>query len=396
MSEFAPLPPGSISNDWSNVINEINAEERASGRPPKMHVSRKINNEDRIAELKAELKKKRKTVMDEIYRLDPERSPQARINAKRIEAMNFLRELSKMNKEFKKVTWMNSIEAFNAQKAINPALKGWTADATRDISNDGTIDILIYDETGELRGLNGNTLVKSKYPERKAYTESHPRPEDRRKVYDKTTGKLKEGKMKSFSTFKSGELNNISVDGVNGTATFIHESKNGKSLTPYQIFSKILMKEYWQALLDNGWLDNIEKHLRVSFYSKLKTNVWFFVKSWAAEKLLYMSNYPQLSPESREDLDKSPKMKRALETLLSEILRSDKETTFDRFTVAFNAVMEGRGIPSIKDQKLRVKEHLEFERDNDFSQEEIDQMKRFIKIPQRDPYDEYQGEDFLA
>jgi len=394
MSEFAPLPPGSISNDWSKVINEINTEERASGRPPKMHVSRKISNEDRIAELKAELKKKRKDVMNEIYHLDPERSPQARINAKRIEAMNFLRELFKMNKEFKKVTWMNSIEAFNSQKAVNPALKGWYADATRDISNDGTVDILIYDETGELRGLNGNTLVKSKYPERKAYTESHPRPEDRRKVYDKATGKLKEGKMKSFSAFKSGELNDMFIDGINGTAVFTHESKSGKPLTPYQIFSKILMKEYWQTLNDNGWLDNVAKYLRVTFYSKLKTNVWFYIKSWAAEKLLNMRNYPQLSLEVREDLDKSPKMKRALATLLSDILKSDKETTFDRFTIAFNAVMEGRGIETIKDKKLRMKERS----DVLLTPEEMDRAGRFIPLPQRDPY-EYEDlpeEDFLV
>jgi len=392
MSEFAPLPPGSISNDWSNVINEINAEERASGRPPKMHVSRKINNEDRIAELKAELKKKRKTVMDEIYRLDPERSPQARINAKRIEAMNFLRELSKMNKEFKKVTWMNSIEAFNAQKAINPALKGWTADATRDISNDGTIDILIYDETGELRGLNGNTLVKSKYPERKAYTEAYPRPEDRRKVYDKTTGDLKNENPQSLRAFKSSE---VFVDPNNGTAVFTYGAKSGKSLTPYQIFSKIIMKDYWQALDDDKWLENVAKHLRVSFYSKLKTNVWFYIKSWAAEKLLNMRNYPQLSPEVREDLDKSPKMKRALETLLSEILRSAKETTFERFTIAFNAVMEGRGIETIKDKKLHVKARP----GRLLTETEMDQVGKFIPIPQRDPYGEYEdlpGEDFLA
>jgi len=382
MSDLKPLPPMRNFNPLSD--EQVNRALR--GRTDK---------EDRIAELKAELKKKRKDVMDEIYQLDPERSPQARINAKRIEAMNFLRELSKMNKEYKKVTWMNSIEAFNAQKAINPALQGWTADATRDISNDGTIDILIYDETGELRGVNGNTLVKSKYPERKAYTESHPRPEDRRKVYDKATGKLKNENPKSFSAFKSGELNDMFIDGVNGTAVFTYGAKSGKSLTPYQIFSKILMKEYWQALDDNGWLDNVAKHLRVTFYSKLKTNVWFFVKSWAAEKLLNIRNYPQISPESREDLDKSPKMKRALETLLSDILKSDKETTFDRFTVAFNAVMEGRGIETIKDKKLRMKE-----RSNVLLEpEEMDRAGRFIPIPQRDPYGEYEdlpGEDFLA
>ena len=101
-----------------------------------------------------------------------------------------------MNKELKSVSWMNSEEAAEAQfekdrqkDEDKQKYKGWAVDASRDISGDGIPDVIIYDENGAVRGVNGNTIRKPKYPERQLYTKEYPKLEQRREERDRKTGK---------------------------------------------------------------------------------------------------------------------------------------------------------------------------------------------------------------
>jgi len=132
----------------------------------------------------------------QIRAIDPSLDATGKRVAKRNAAMEHLMKLSEMNKELKSVSWMNSEEAAEAQfekdrqkDEDKQNYKGWAIDASRDISGDGIPDVIIYDENGAVRGVNGNTIRKSKYPERQLYTETYPKLEQRRAVRDRKTGK---------------------------------------------------------------------------------------------------------------------------------------------------------------------------------------------------------------
>jgi len=98
-----------------------------------------------------------------------------------------------MNKEVKRVGWANSGESvrkrfeLDAQKPIEKQMhKGWKVHDTRDISGDGIPDVIVFDETGAVRIVNGNTITK--YPERQPYYSEFPDPQLRRAVSNSETG----------------------------------------------------------------------------------------------------------------------------------------------------------------------------------------------------------------
>ena len=326
-----------------------------------------------------ELKQQRSKILKEIQKIDPSTNSQAKRIAKRNEAMAYLLKLSKMNKDVKKVSWMNSRAAFEAQKQIDKSIADWEIDDTQDFSGDGTKDVIIYDEDGAIRGVNGNTITKSKYPERQLYTSAYPKLEDRKKVTDKATGKLKNENPMSFTEFKNVAINHFDVNHNTGKAVYTHPIKGGKELTPYKLFSKYIMKTYWNSLVEAGWLDQIPKHLRMSFYSKLKTNAWFYIKNWASNMFMNDGIYSSLTDDERTEVDKSPKMKTAIETTVSDIMQTDFDVTFNQLTDVFNAVLEGRGLmKKLPGSKLKTK-HLSPFKTSDFNN---------FRMPARDPYEE--------
>ena len=138
------------------------------------------------------LKEQRRALNEEIHKLDPNAGQNGRA-IKRNEAMGHLLKLSEMNKEIKRVGWANSGESvkrqfeLDAQKPEDKQIhKGWDVHDTRDISGDGIPDVIVYDETGAVRIVNGNTITK--YPERQPYYSEFPDPQLRRAVSNSETG----------------------------------------------------------------------------------------------------------------------------------------------------------------------------------------------------------------
>jgi len=216
-----------------------------------------------------DLEAQRRAISQQIRKIDPSKDTSGKRVARRNKAMEQLMNLSMMNKELKSVGWMNSGESveitFNEDR--NKPLgkqkyRGWAYDASRDISGDGIPDVIIYDESGSVRGVNGNTIRKSRYPERQLYTRENPDMRDRRAVRDPKTGNPvnfdvdEEGnkiagteKYITKNKFKKDVLYNIDVDWDNGTAEYTHDyAKKKIKLTPFKKFSNIIMKHYWTAL----------------------------------------------------------------------------------------------------------------------------------------------------
>ena len=69
--------------------------------------------------------------------------------------MSHLLKLSEMNKELKRVGWMNSKEAALIQFELNPErYEDWKVRADRDISGDGIPDVVILNKHNEIMDVN--------------------------------------------------------------------------------------------------------------------------------------------------------------------------------------------------------------------------------------------------
>jgi len=329
-------------------------------------IKEKVAAYSRVKRLSAEeqqqlkdLEAHRRDINQQIRKIDPSKDASGKRVARRNKAMENLMNLSMMNKELKSVGWMNSAEA--VEKTFNEdrnkpldkqKYKGWDYDASRDISGDGIPDVIIYDESGSVRGVNGNTIRKSRYPERQLYTRENPDMRDRRAVRDPKTGKPvnfdedadgnKVDGTERYTTknkFKKDVLYNIDVDWNTGQAAYSHEyAKKKIKLTPFKKFSNIIMKHYWDTLNANRYLDEIPKHLKSLFYIKLKTFAWEFIKSWVIVKIMGLE-YPE-DKEERQLLEKQQMFKQGLEQLITEILATDLGKTFNELTPAYEKARE--------------------------------------------------------
>ena len=306
-----------------------------------------------------DLEAQRKAINQQIRQIDPSKDTTGKRVARRNKAMEQLMNLSMMNKELKSVGWMNSGESvektFNEDRTKpldKQKYKGWVYDASRDISGDGIPDVIIYDESGSVRGVNGNTIRKSKYPERQLYTREKPNIEDRRAVRDPETGQPinfavdqngnKVDGSEQYTTknkFKKDVLYNIDVDWDTGKAEYSHEyTKKKVKLTPFKKFSNIIMKHYWDMLGVNRYLDEIPNHLKSLFYIKLKTFAWEFIKGWVIVKIMGLE-YPE-DKEERQLLEKQQAFKLGLEQVITEILATDLNKTFNELMPAYEKARE--------------------------------------------------------
>jgi len=306
-----------------------------------------------------DLEAQRRAINQQIRHIDPSKDTTGKRVARRNKAMEQLMNLSMMNKELKSVGWMNSGES--VEKTFNEdrnkpldkqKYKGWNYDASRDISGDSIPDVIIYDESGSVRGVNGNTIRKSRYPERQLYTREQPDIRDRRAVRDPKTGNpvnfdVDEDGNKIAGTeqymtknkFKKDVLYNIDVDWDAGTAEYSHEYARKKiKLTPFKKFSNIIMKHYWTALNNGDYLNEIPKHLKSLFYIKLKAFAWEYMKYWAASQIM-KGDYPN-NKEERTSFEKQPLFKQSLEQLITEILATDINKTFNEFMPVYNAAKQ--------------------------------------------------------
>jgi len=170
------------------------------------------------------------------------------------------------------------------------------------------------------------------------YVRSFPDPQQRRAKRDKDGRPVnyavdKEGRKISGSekyvtkkNYIDDHINKLNVDALSGEVEYSSEyTKKTKKLTPFKIFSKVVMNNYWEALINNGYMSDIPKHLKAMFYLKLKKNVWEYIKHWAASKILGIE-YPA-DKAKREYIDKTPKMKSALDQLMKEIIVTPIEDT---------------------------------------------------------------------
>ena len=292
-----------------------------------------------------DLKQQKLELQRQINAINPDENRGLKRTQKRNEAMEHLLRLSEMNKELKSVGWMNSAEAADEQFSRDrkkpeekQKYKGWIVDASRDISGDNIPDVIIYDENGAVRGVNGNTIRKSKYPERQLYTKENPSADERRAMRDPKTGtplnfeEDKEGnKTKRNYTTKTQYLKDtlydIVVDRKTGQANYTHEHMQNKpKLTPYKVYSKVLILNLWEYIKRQNLIPEIPKHLKSLFFIKLKSNAWDFIKRWVYTKKLNME-YPD-NVEHRAFIEKTSAYKSALDELIKEISTQDLELTY--------------------------------------------------------------------
>ena len=203
-----------------------------------------------------------------------------------------------------------------------------------------------------MRGVNGNTIRKSKYPERQLYTDKYSEPTDRRAVRNRLTGEPENfdvdengdkipgtERYTSKSRYLEDELYDIAVDPKTGNAKYTHSYADKKiKLTPFKKFTKIIMKHYWKALDDNGMLAGIKSYQKSMFYIKLKAFAWEYIKYWAATQILKMD--PPNGKEEKIQFEKSSGFKHALDQLIAEILSTPLENTFNTLMVVYNAARE--------------------------------------------------------
>ena len=302
------------------------------------------------------LKRQRAELNQKIQQIDPNNAQRKR-TVKRNEAMSHLLKLSEMNKELKRVGWANSGKSsrkqfeLDAQKPEELQMhKGWQVHDTRDISGDGIADVVIYDETGAIRAVNGNTITKSKYPERQQYYNDYDEPIKRRAIRNKETGEPINYKVDqngdkydpqytSYGDFKKNTYNKVEVNAEGNVQYTNAQTARLKKLTPYKVFINIIMNKYWNAIKNReDLIENIPKHLRMRFYGLLKKYTWNLIKDHAISERLQLE-IPN-NKEEREFIEKSNNFKQAITDDIKQILQIVPEEMFNYFDVAFGKAKE--------------------------------------------------------
>ena len=288
-------------------------------------------DENKLKALKA-LKDQREVLNEKIIELGGKKVSKRTL--KRDAAMSHLLKLSEMNKELKRVGWMNSKESALKQFELNPKkYDDWKVRADRDISGDGINDVVILNKHDEIIGVNGNTITKSKYPERQLYYSTYAHPADRRRQIDEdgnVTNLDRNGNptYTSFGAFKKKEYNKINV--VDGVANYTNEQASRlKKFTPFKTFTNVIMDTYWNHLKTQGVINEIPKHLRMRLYGLVKKYVWEAIKGHVITTKLNM-NIPD-NKDSLKLLENSNSFKEALNEELRDILRTKPVDMFNNF-----------------------------------------------------------------
>jgi len=266
--------------------------------------------------LKAELdmqNAEKARILKEMHDIDPSSTPKGKRSAKRDQTMDHLMDLAIANKELKRVGWMNSEESakafFNQQNqkyAANPMdnpYRNWYAEV-KEISGDGVDDVIIRDGSHSVRGVNGNTITKSKYPERQLYFEKMPLTTERRAIRDKRgnpinygkypqtgqiigdkgkdpqTGKILNPEYVGKKLFHDGVYKKIRINPQTGDYGWENEQAQKLiTMTPYKLFINGLLKEFWAMTLKQHLINNgIPPYLLSRCYGILKTETWSFFK----------------------------------------------------------------------------------------------------------------------
>jgi len=283
-------------------------------------------DENKLKALKA-LKDQREVLNEKIIELGGKKVSKRTL--KRDAAMSHLLKLSEMNKELKRVGWMNSKESALKQFELNPKkYDDWKVRADRDISGDGINDVVILNKHDEIIGVNGNTITKSKYPERQLYYSDYAHPAERRRQIDEDGNVTNEGQYVPFGVYKDKEYNNIVVNDGIPRYTNEHASKV-KKLTPYKTFTNVIMDNYWNHLKTQGIINEIPKHLRMRLYGLVKKYVWEAIKGHVITTKLNM-NIPD-NKDSLKLLEHSNSFKEALNEELRDILRTKPVDMFNNF-----------------------------------------------------------------
>ena len=268
--------------------------------PNKFMVELTPEQENEVRNLKAEIAERQKKVRQ----IDPKSAPGGKRAMKRDKIMDNLVELSLANKELKRVGCMNSKEAAEDYMAkanqkhidkggepLEAPYRDWHVRA-EEITGDGVPDIIIYDANDSIRGLNGNTITKSKYPERKQYYKDNPESERRRARYDPMTGqplnfdgKDDQGRVINprYTTkqqFHENVYKAINVDQRTGEYAWANpQTQRLVKMTPYKIFVNKILKDYWEKFVKNqARNENVPKHFMARLYGFFKTEVWDYFK----------------------------------------------------------------------------------------------------------------------
>jgi len=286
------------------------------------------------------LKAQRRELSRQIHELDPSA---AKTNVKRDIAMTALKEMIKRGKEPKKVGWMNSAKSADHEINVvdvtrpNPKYAGWKIEE-EDLDGDAVMDVIIKDQTGNIRGVNGYSVERTSFPKRKPYYDANPRPDQRRKIINgeenpnaKTMNQyINENNPKGITPIIIGKN-----EQGNGVYTYVYNDKSIKrEPTPYKVFLHLILKPYWDNYakeIAEG--EGISKHLILLFYGILKRRMWNIIKRIAHSYLQTPSN---IKGHELQVYESSTRFKAELKSLITTIERSDLQHNISEFQQTFN------------------------------------------------------------
>jgi len=242
-----------------------------------------------------------------------------------------LKEMIKQGKEPKRVGWMNSAKSADHEINVidttrsNPKYRGWSIEE-QDLDGDNVKDVIIKDQMGKIRGINGYSVERTSFPERKPYYDAYPRSDQRRKV-------INGEENPNATTKKQFNQLRINPNGIkrmvigqdekgNDMYGFVYNDINAKrNPTPYKVFLHLILKPYWNRIKDLI-KQQVRPHEVMSFYRILKMKMWQLIKNSAHERL----NTPDgMMPEELKQYESSSHYKNALGGVVTDAEGTERE-----------------------------------------------------------------------
>jgi len=237
--------------------------------------------------------------------------------------MSALKEMIKQGKEPKKVGWMNSVKSAKHEietvdvTRSNPKYANWEV-TEEDLDGDNVMDVVIKNQTGKIRGVNGYTVGQTSFPERNPYYDANYRPDQRRRVIN---GQINENaKTKKQFREETGlqGIRRIVIgkdENGNDIYRFVYNNPNVKSNpTPYKVFLHLILKPYWERIKDLI-KQQVRSHEVMTFYRILKMKIWQLLKNTAHERL----NSPDMMPKELKQYENSSHYKNALGGVVTDV-----------------------------------------------------------------------------
>jgi len=229
----------------------------------------------------------------QIYKLDPTLVPGGKTSVKRDTAMIALKEMIKQGKEPKRVGWMNSAKSADHEIYVidvtrsNPKYRGWSIEE-QDLDGDNTTDVIIKDQIGKICGINGYSVERTSFPERKPYYDTNHRPDQRRRVINGQINENAKTKKQFREETGLGGIKRIVIgkdERGNDEYGFFYNDPNAKrNPTPYKVFLHLILKPYWERI-KAPIKQQVRPHEVMSFYRILKMKMWQLIKNSAHERL---------------------------------------------------------------------------------------------------------------